>query len=194
MAGRGTTWSVGLLTLFLLFALRSVGGAEERYAVKPGDSLYKIAKTHGVSIDALKTANHLEKDNLRLKQALVIPSLKEKRKGETSRKPSVDPVSYVVKKGDSLHSISKKMGLSIEEIKRVNQLQTNSLVVGQTILLSNSKIIAEEDPDEELGDDEETPEAGLEERQEEKQALSPGPRAASPDSAPVTGGTPRTAS
>lgn len=171
MAGRWTSWSVGLLTLFLLFVLRSVGGAEERYAVQPGDSLYKIAKTHGVSIDALKTANHLEKDNLKLRQALVIPSLKEKRKGETSRKPSSDPVSYVVKKGDSLHSISKKMGLSIEEIKRVNQLQTNSLVPGQTLLLSNSKTIAEEDPDEELGDDEETPEAGPEEGQEEKQAI-----------------------
>ena len=110
MVGRGTSWSAGLFVLLLLFVLQSVGGAEERYAVKSGDSLYKIAKAYGVSIDALKTANHLERENLKLNQVLLIPASKEKQTGETPKTSSGDPVSYVVKKGDSLHSISKKSG------------------------------------------------------------------------------------
>lgn len=173
MVRRGTSWGVGLFVLLLLFILQSVGGAEERYAVKSGDSLYKIAKAYGVSIDAIKTANHLERENLKLNQVLLIPALKEKQTGETPKMSSGNPVSYVVKKGDSLHSISRKAGLSIEQIKRINQLKTNRLTAGQTLILSIPKKIAE-DPDEESGDDEdeETPEAVSEVGQREKQEVS----------------------
>ena len=30
-----------------------------QYVVKPGDSLYMIAKAHGITVDELKNANHL---------------------------------------------------------------------------------------------------------------------------------------
>ncbi len=172
MAERWTSWSVGLFILFLVFAFQSAAGAEERYAVKPGDSLHKIAKTYGVSIDALKATNHLEKEDLKLNQVLMIPPSKEKRRGETSKKSSGLPVSYVVKKGDSLNTISKKMGLSVEEIKRVNQLRTDHLTTGQTLILSHSEKVTEDDPEEEIGDDEEASEAVPEEAQEGKQVVS----------------------
>jgi len=172
MVERWTSRSVGLFILFLMFAFHSVAGAEERYAVRPGDSLYKIAKTYGVSIDALKATNHLEMEGLKLNQILMIPTSKEKRKGETSKKFSSLPVSYVVKKRDSLNSISKQMGLSVDEIKRVNQLRTDHLTPGQTLMLSHSEKVTEEDPEEEIGDDEEAPEAVAEEMQEGKQAVS----------------------
>jgi peptidoglycan DL-endopeptidase LytE len=153
MVGRGTSWGIGLFVLLLLFVLQSAGAAEERYAVKSGDSLYKIGKIYGVSIDAIKTANHLERENLKLNQVLLIPASRKKQTGETPKTSSGSPVSYVVKRGDSLHSISKKTGLSIEELKEINQLRTNRLTTGQTLLLSIPKRIAE-DPDEESGDDE----------------------------------------
>ena len=172
MVERWTSRSVGLFILFLMFAFHSVAGAEERYAVRPGDSLYKIAKTYGVSIDALKATNHLEMEGLKLNQILMIPTSKEKRKGETSKKFSSLPVSYVVKKRDSLNSISKQMGLSVDEIKRVNQLRTDHLTPGQTLMLSHIEKVTEEDPEEEIGDDEEAPEAVAEEMQEGKQAVS----------------------
>ena len=172
MVERWTSRSVGLFILFLMFAFHSVAGAEERYAVRPGDSLYKIAKTYGVSIDALKATNHLEMEGLKLNQILMIPTSKEKRKGETSKKFSSLPVSYVVKKRDSLNSISKQMGLSVDEIKRVNQLRTDHLTTGQTLVFSHSEKVTEEDPEEEIGDDEEAPEAVAEEMQEGKQAVS----------------------
>jgi cell wall-associated NlpC family hydrolase len=172
MVGRGTSWGVGLFVLLLLFILQSVGGAEERYAVKSGDSLYKIAKAYGVSIDAIKTANHLERENLKLNQVLLIPASKERQTGETPKTSSGSPDS-VVKKGESLHSISKKTGLSIEEIRRINQLRTTRLTAGQTLTLSMPQKTAE-DPDEESGEgeDEETPEAVSEVGQTENQEVS----------------------
>ena len=173
MVGRRTSWGVGLFVLVSLFILQSAGGAEERYAVKSGDSLYKIAKAYGVSIDAIKTANQLERENLKLNQVLLIPASKERQAGEAPKTSSGNPVPYVVKKGDSLHSLSKKTGLSIEEIKRINQLRTTRLTAGQTLILSMPQKLAE-DPDEELGEDgdEKAPEAVSEVGQGEKQEVS----------------------
>ena len=179
MMGRWTSWSAGLFVLFLLLVLQTLGFAEERYTVKTGDSLYKISKTYGVSILALKAANHLETENLRLHQVLLIPALKEKRTGEAVqppvreivKKPFVEPVSHVVKKGDNLHSISKKAGLSVDEIKRLNQLRTDRLTVGQTLVLSISGSRAE-DPEEESGDIGEIQELNSEEVQGEKEGTS----------------------
>ena len=174
--GRWTSWSAGLFVLFLLLVLQTLGFAEERYTVKTGDSLYKIAKTYGISVVALKAANHFETENLKLHQVLLIPTLKEKRTGEGVqppvregvKNPSVASVSRVVKKGDNLYSISKKAGLSVEEIKRLNQLRTDRLAVGQILVLSNSGVRSE-DPEEESGDVEEIQELNSEAAQGEKE-------------------------
>jgi len=47
------------------------GWAKELYTVKPGDTLYGISKSFGVSIDALKKTNALEGDSLKPKQVLT---------------------------------------------------------------------------------------------------------------------------
>lgn len=49
----------------------SAGGA---YAVQSGDTLSKIARKHGVGVDALKSANNLSGTSLKIGQKLVIPS------------------------------------------------------------------------------------------------------------------------
>jgi LysM repeat protein len=140
-----------LIVSLLLFCFCQSGWTEERYIVKPGDSLYSISKAFGISIEALKTANGLEGDSIRPKQALSIPSPRAKKviqvtgkpSSSPSKKPSVETLkrdseemdSYVVEKGDTLSSISKKVGLSIEEIKRVNSLHTSALKIGQVLSL-----------------------------------------------------------
>jgi peptidoglycan DL-endopeptidase LytE len=173
--GRWTSRNTGLFILFLLFALPSVGIGEGRYTVKSGDSLYKIARSYGISIDVLKAANHLEKENLRLNQVLLVPATVEKQSRETTqrtvKKLSGETDSYVVKKGDNLNSICRKVGLSVEEIKRMNHLRSNDLTAGQKLILATSKTLIE-DPEEELGDLEEAPAIISGEGQEEKQGAN----------------------
>jgi len=64
------------------------GGGSDRgnYTIKPGDSLSKIAAAHGVSVSALKAANHLTGDNLVAGKKLTIPGQKA-----TEVKPAVTP-------------------------------------------------------------------------------------------------------
>jgi cell wall-associated NlpC family hydrolase len=169
--------TAGLILLFLLFGLHQKGLAEERYTVKEGDSLYKISKTFGVPIEALKKMNGLERDHLKLKQVLLIPAQKEiprsesaKRvSGKTAKKASAEMESYVVRKGDNLYAISKRIGLSVEEIKKFNHLQVTALKVGQVLTLPKAGMVEEaEEGVEEPGDSEKpTVQANVEGEQEE---------------------------
>lgn len=138
-----------LIVSLLLVGFYQSGWAQERYIVKAGDSLYSISKSFGVSIEALKTANGLEGDSIKPKQTLSIPSTRAKKVVQVTGKPSSSPSkklsieslkrdseetdSYVVKKGDTLSSISKTVGISVEEIKRVNSLRTSALKIGQVL-------------------------------------------------------------
>jgi cell wall-associated NlpC family hydrolase len=62
--------------------------------------------------------------------------------------------SYVVQRGDSLSSISTKVGLPIEEIKKINSLHTSALKIGQILLLAKRESQLDERA-EGLGDEEE---------------------------------------
>jgi peptidoglycan endopeptidase LytE len=173
----GTTLIVSLF----LFCFCQSGWTEERYIVKPGDSLYSISKSFGVSIETLKTANGLEGDSIRPKQFLSIPSTRAKKVVQVAGKPSSPPSkqhsvetlkknseemdSYVVKKGDTLSSISKKVGISVEEIKRVNNLRSSSLKIDQVLSFPKDQNRLGEEM-EESGDGEEI--AGLTQTEVEK--------------------------
>jgi peptidoglycan endopeptidase LytE len=170
----------GLVVWLLLSGFSQKGWTEERYTVKPGDSLYGISRSFGISVEALKNANGLEGDSIKPKQILIIPSVRGKKMDwvgtkpsrRTSQTPSAATVkrtsgeidSYVVQKGDSLSSISKKAGLSIEEIKRMNHLSASSLKIGQILLLRDEGRLDEEAG--ELGDKEEM--AGSQRAEKEK--------------------------
>lgn len=95
------------------------------YTVKKGDSLYSIARLYDVSVEDLKTFNKLVSNVLAIGQVLRIPDIVEKS----------DTSVYYVKKGDSLYGIAKSYGVSVEDIKRLNSLSSNSLSIGQELLI-----------------------------------------------------------
>lgn len=103
----------------------STGGVTtgNTYTVKSGDSLWKIANTYGITVNQLKTLNNLTNENLSIGQQLLIPSN--------------TPVSntYTVKSGDSLWSIAKKYNTTINTLKQINNLTSNTLSIGQTLRL-----------------------------------------------------------
>jgi LysM repeat protein len=139
----------GFILIFLFFTLSSFGlvWAQERYVVKPGDSLYHISNRFGVSMETIKEANGLKGPLIKPKQVLLIPTSRV----EYLRGLSEETLSYTVKPGDSLYQISKSTGCSIDEIKRLNHLQSVHLKIGQTLLLPK-RVIPMEEEMEEWGD------------------------------------------
>lgn len=157
-----------MLVVLLLLVCPYRGSAEERYTVKPGDSLYTISRSYGISAEALKEANGLEGSHLKPNQVLLIPNPKKRPAGKAAQKVSSETEPYIVKRGDSLYTISKKAGLSVEEIKRLNQIRTDVLKTGQRLILLKQRDTRTEEV-EELGDAEEIKES--QQAQGENQAI-----------------------
>lgn len=100
---------------------------KNNYVVQKGDSLWLIANKNNISVNDLKSANDLTSDILTIGQVLIIP-------GSNSNDASISNL-YVVQKGDSLWSIAKKYNASINEIRMVNNLNSDVLMIGQTLII-----------------------------------------------------------
>lgn len=100
--------------------------SENIYTVQKGDSLWAIANKYGTTVDDLKKANNLLTNNLSIGQTLIIPS---------TNVPGQTEITYVVKKGDSLWLIANKYDTTVDKIKSTNNLNSNTLSIGQTLII-----------------------------------------------------------
>jgi len=115
------------------------GEGEVLHEVKKGETAFRIAKKYGIKVEELLAYNHLDPKALKPGMKLRIPkpqtSLVEakplKEKGEEKK----EEVYYTVKKGDTLFSIARRYGMSVEELKILNHLKGNSLKIGQKLLV-----------------------------------------------------------
>lgn len=99
----------------------------ETYTVKFGDTLYSIAKKFDTTVDKIKSQNSLSADALTVGQVLKIPSV------ISVTKPSKTNV-YTVEPGDTLYSLAREFNTTVNNLKSLNNLITNNLVIGQTII------------------------------------------------------------
>ncbi len=97
---------------------------ENTYIVQKGDSLYSISRKFGITIDALKNNNNIVDNTLIVGQVLSIPTQNE----NTSN-------LYVVKRGDNLWSIAQKYGVTVNAIRILNNLTSDVLKIGQTLII-----------------------------------------------------------
>ncbi len=98
-------------------------GETKLYQVKAGDTLYSIANKYGITVKELKAINNLSDNKLAIGQLLNVPS------GLSSVN------TYTVSSGDTLYSIAKKFGISIDKLKDINQLKDNMLKIGQKLII-----------------------------------------------------------
>lgn len=98
----------------------------QTYRVQAGDTLGSIAKRHQISVSALKSSNQLRSDHLKVGQRLRLPS------ATTSKAVS----AYIVKKGDSIEKIARKLKVKPAALLEFNHLTAKSVLkVGQTLQL-----------------------------------------------------------
>ena len=109
------------------------------YTVKKGDTLYSIAKKYNVTPDTIIKDNSLQSNTLSIGQNLKIRTttqIVEECFGEEYIPPKEETtITYIVKKGDNLYSIAKKYNTTVESIKNKNNLKTNSLTIGQQLII-----------------------------------------------------------
>jgi LysM repeat protein len=108
------------------------------YTVVPRDSLWSVAKKHGITTRELADANNLNIDAvLAVGKKLIIPG---KAPAVSSENTGVggDTMTYTVKAGDSLSRIAQRAGTTTGAIQKLNKLKGDVVNVGQKLVLPAS--------------------------------------------------------
>jgi membrane-bound lytic murein transglycosylase D len=138
----------------------------KKYKVKRGDNLSSIANKYGVTVADIKEWNGLKKTSVASGKLLKIKTLekvasKVKREIRTDKKaienknetfaanekatkaeketPLTESKAtefYVVQKGDNLTAIAKKYSVSVEDLKKWNQLSNGNITLGLQLKLT----------------------------------------------------------
>ena len=111
--------------------------SSQYYTVQRGDSLWKIANQFNVNVNDLINANNLTSTVLQVGQQLIIPTTTTQTQ-PTPSSPSEQLTEYVVKRGDSLWTIANQYNTTVNELKRLNNITSNLLQVGQVLLVPSS--------------------------------------------------------
>lgn len=126
------------------------------HEVGKGENFYSIAKRYKVNFQTLMSFNNAEVSSLKIGQLLRVPKTpisvpiaaatlaKPLNGGLTSNVPpdTIPGRKYTVKKGDYLYSIAREHNTTIQNIKAANDLRSNSLKIGQVIVIPDQKIMA----------------------------------------------------
>jgi LysM repeat protein len=101
------------------------------YTVQKGDTLTRIAKQYHVSVTELKKENKLVSDKIFIGQKLEVPTHLEVEENYDE----IPVQSHKVVSGDTLYRIAVTYGTTVNELKQFNRLSTNTIKIGQTILI-----------------------------------------------------------
>jgi membrane-bound lytic murein transglycosylase D len=124
--------------------------AKERYAVTPkithsvstGDSLFSLSRKYGVKPDDIASWNKLSshsalKPGQKLTLYCELPNAGIAKSAATTTKSASLPLTYTVKKGDTLHSIAKRFHVEVAQLRQWNKLKTDdTLSLGQNIIVA----------------------------------------------------------
>lgn len=115
------------------------------YTVVSGDSLSRIAKKNGVTVAALKAANGLKSDSIRVGQKLTIPGASASgaatvsstsKPVATTTAPASSGLTYEVKSGDTLGKIAGNFKVSVDALMKANNItDPRKLRVGQKLTI-----------------------------------------------------------
>jgi LysM repeat protein len=125
------------------------------HTVKEGDNMYRIALNHGVTLQALQSANPSARvGGLKIGQTLQIPSGGKKVVAPTVSSASPKPSSaslkattaqratgnYVIAEGDTFSSIAKARGISVADLQQLNpDVKPTTMRIGQEIKVAGNR-------------------------------------------------------
>ncbi|WP_239746487.1 LysM peptidoglycan-binding domain-containing protein [Mammaliicoccus lentus] len=97
------------------------------HTVKSGDTLFEISKQYGTTVDALKADNGLSSNLILPNQVIKVNEAKAENTEATTE--------YTVVSGDTIGKIASKYDVTVSQLKAWNNLNSDLIVVGQTLSL-----------------------------------------------------------
>lgn len=129
----------GLLAAKKSISTQKYYASTDYHKVRRGDNLSVIAKRHRTSVSKLKRLNGLtNRSVLYPGMRIKLPGSSKGSSREVAKSYSGNAKTYKVRRGDNLWTIAKKFGVSVRSLKRINNLYSSKLRIGQVLKLQNS--------------------------------------------------------
>ena len=134
---RSTTRVLGVLALLVAITTAAAPGVVR---IRPGDTLSEIAHRYGISVSALKHANHLRGDTIYAGELLRVPGTAAPQQAPAPARTVV--ASYVVRSGDNLTLLAKRWHTTVNELAHRNHLRRTTIVIGQRLTYATTRAAA----------------------------------------------------
>jgi murein DD-endopeptidase MepM/ murein hydrolase activator NlpD len=125
------------------------------YQIQRGDNLYRIARSHGISVRDIVAWNDFANENAAIfpGQRIIVRNpasvSEEDISTAAAQAPATDQSStqaqaeiretiYVVKPKDTLYGIARANNISVAELRRMNSLSSDAIRVGQRLVISSA--------------------------------------------------------
>lgn len=109
------------LALWACMMIAGASTAQTNYTVQKGDTIEKIARRVGVSQSAILAANpSVRPERMQIGQKLSIPSANARTSTASSKPVASTGGTHVVRNGESDWTISRKYGISMDQLHRLN--------------------------------------------------------------------------
>jgi len=134
-----------LIALFFLCTITITAQQKKyvSYETKRGETLKSIAKYYNLSTRDLSKLNPGVSKRPAMGTVIIVPN---KNYGKTITKVvSETPKGYIVKPKETLFGISKKFGISIDELKAANPTLTDGLKIGMELVIPKPTIAQVQD-------------------------------------------------
>jgi membrane-bound lytic murein transglycosylase D len=106
------------------------------HKVGKGETLAAIAKRYGMTADALKRLNGLNSNKVAVGRELKVNGAAASSSKLAKAAPASKPVSYVVKRGDTLDTIARKHDVTVADLKKWNKVASHgALKVGYKLTI-----------------------------------------------------------
>ncbi len=140
----------GLIFVWVILSYAVPSHADLTYTVKKGDTLCEISRQFDISVSKIKQVNGMKSNRLLTGQTLVIPGCRSaagEPEAETNklvtREPHADSeqrqVYHVVKKGDTEAKVARRYSLSEDELRGMNNLETDKIRIGTRLLVGSDR-------------------------------------------------------
>lgn len=121
---------------------------ENLHEVKPKETLFSIARMYNVSVKDLDELNaDLLKEGLKIGQKIAIPNKKKTINGQ-ARIINNETIFHIVQPKETKYAISKKYGITIEQLELQNPEIINGLVEGNKLAINKSMLKAKNENEE----------------------------------------------
>ncbi|MCX5641960.1 MAG: NlpC/P60 family protein [Candidatus Omnitrophica bacterium] len=129
------------LILTCLFFLPVLLGAQPTHVVVKGESLYRIAKGHNISVEDLKRLNNLSGNLINTGQKLIVSSTEdeESKASEVGSVYRTKKTYHRIHSGDTISKIARNYKITVTELKHLNPN------VSDTRLKINSRLLVKVD-------------------------------------------------